>query len=173
VFDLCDERGFVIIPDLLTPPECDALAASLPLPNARRGGVRNLIDHPSVRALVASAAVVAITGDTVAMTATLFDKTEAANWNVGWHQDRATTATLAIRFHLDDCGEANGPLRVIGGSHRRGIIPENAIAGMASAEVTTLVVRKGAAVVMRPLLLHASSKAAAPEHRRVLHVEFR
>jgi hypothetical protein len=33
-------------------------------------------------------------------------------------------------------------------------------------------VPRGAAVLMRPLLWHASSKAEAPAHRRVVHLEY-
>jgi len=93
---------------------------------------------------------------------------------VSWHQDRTPEAIVAIRLHLDDCGETNGPLRVIPGSHRGGIVAEAAISDLvAASEPVTLTARKGAAIVMRPLLIHSSSKAASPAHRRVLHVEFR
>jgi hypothetical protein len=34
------------------------------------------------------------------------------------------------------------------------------------------VVTRGGAVVMRPLILHASSQASVPKHRRVVHLEF-
>jgi hypothetical protein len=33
-------------------------------------------------------------------------------------------------------------------------------------------VKSGGAVVMRPLLLHSSTTAATPRHRRVLHFEY-
>jgi hypothetical protein len=34
------------------------------------------------------------------------------------------------------------------------------------------LVPRGGLLVMRPLLLHASSPASAPAHRRVLHLEY-
>ena len=80
---------------------------------------------------------------------------------------------LAVRLHLDVCDENNGPLRVAPGSHRRGIIP--------SAEIDACVARDGERVcladegemlLMRPLLLHASSQAREPRHRRVLHLVY-
>jgi len=79
-----------------------------------------------------------------------FDKTEAANWNLPWHQDvtiavkerrdvvgygpwtlkagiphaHAPAELLArmvtIRIHLDPCGPENGPMRVLRGSHEHG-----------------------------------------------------
>src|SRR5207344_3420774 len=80
----------------------------------------------------------------------LFDKTPAANWKVAWHQDRTIAVRkrldtpgfgpwseklgvahveppveilermVTLRVHLDDCPAANGPLRLLPGSHLRG-----------------------------------------------------
>jgi ectoine hydroxylase-related dioxygenase (phytanoyl-CoA dioxygenase family) len=80
---------------------------------------------------------------------------------------------LSVRLHLDTCSEANGALRVIPGSHRQGRIPEEQIPTVrqASAEhVCALEV--GGALLMRPLLLHASSPSSVPDHRRVVHLDF-
>lgn len=77
---------------------------------------------------------------------------------------------LAVRLHLDDCDATNGPLRVAPGSHRHGIIRGAAIASVLSAHTeTTCLANTGLALLMKPLLLHASSPATAPKHRRVLH----
>ncbi len=80
---------------------------------------------------------------------------------------------LTVRLHLDDCFADNGPLRVLPGSHAAGVIDAAGIARWraAAAEVSAEVGR-GGAVVMRPLLLHASSPAAVPGRRRVVHLEF-
>jgi ectoine hydroxylase-related dioxygenase (phytanoyl-CoA dioxygenase family) len=77
---------------------------------------------------------------------------------------------LAVRLHLDPCGATNGPLRVSPGSHREGLIPSSACGEMAArgGEVACLA-EQGEAVLMRPLLLHASSQATLPARRRVLH----
>jgi ectoine hydroxylase-related dioxygenase (phytanoyl-CoA dioxygenase family) len=80
---------------------------------------------------------------------------------------------VAIRLHLDDSGSDNGPLRVIPGSHRSGRLSRSQIA--ASREETGEVICEapmGAALLMRPLLLHASSPARSPSHRRVIHIEY-
>jgi ectoine hydroxylase-related dioxygenase (phytanoyl-CoA dioxygenase family) len=80
---------------------------------------------------------------------------------------------LAVRVHLDDCGPENGALRVLPGSHREGRLSD-ADVDRWRAEVPELLcaARAGDALLMRPLLLHASSAAVSPAHRRVLHFEF-
>lgn len=82
-------------------------------------------------------------------------------------------ALLAVRLHLDDCDADNGPLRVAPGSHRDGLLKGDEIAVRVAAcgEVTVLA-RSGEALLMKPLLLHASSPAREPRHRRVLHVVY-
>jgi ectoine hydroxylase-related dioxygenase (phytanoyl-CoA dioxygenase family) len=80
---------------------------------------------------------------------------------------------LTIRLHLDDCGPENGPLRVIAGSHALGTIDVSAIPEIRRTRPeVTCTVPAGGAVLMRPLLLHASSPAQRPGHRRVIHLEF-
>jgi ectoine hydroxylase-related dioxygenase (phytanoyl-CoA dioxygenase family) len=79
----------------------------------------------------------------------------------------------AIRLHLDDCGSENGALKVIPGSHLRGKLnPDEIAACFKSATVHACEVAKGGALMMRPLLLHSSSPAKSPQHRRVLHIEY-
>ena len=80
---------------------------------------------------------------------------------------------VTLRLHLDDCFAENGALKVIPGSHRRGKLAATQISDCTKsiAEVGCEV-RKGGALLMRPLLLHASSPAKEPIHRRVLHVEY-
>jgi hypothetical protein len=80
---------------------------------------------------------------------------------------------LAIRVHLDDCDERNGALRVVPGSHRLGRLDSGAAlrARDHQGEVHVSVPR-GGAMLMRPLLLHASSKTSLDSPRRVLHFVF-
>ena len=133
----------------------------------------------------------------------LFDKTPDANWKVAWHQDLSIAVRgrrhvpgfgpwskksgvdhvqppvevlermLTLRLHLDDCGPENGPLRVLPGSHSRGVLAPPAIERILQ-EGTPMAchVPAAGAVLMRPLLLHASSTATRPGHRRVIHLEF-
>jgi ectoine hydroxylase-related dioxygenase (phytanoyl-CoA dioxygenase family) len=80
---------------------------------------------------------------------------------------------LTIRLHLDDCGADNGPLRVLPGSHRLGRLDRKRIEDLRrEIPEVTCNAPAGAAVLMRPLILHASSPASAPSHRRVIHLEY-
>jgi ectoine hydroxylase-related dioxygenase (phytanoyl-CoA dioxygenase family) len=133
----------------------------------------------------------------------LFDKTPEANWKVPWHQDLTIAvqdrieapgfgpwtvkegvnhvqppteileSMLAVRIHLDDCDEENGPLKVIPGSHRMGRLSVERIQSL-QQEIpsASCPVSRGGALLMHPLLLHASSAAQSPGHRRVIHIEF-
>jgi ectoine hydroxylase-related dioxygenase (phytanoyl-CoA dioxygenase family) len=135
--------------------------------------------------------------------ALLFDKTPEANWKVAWHQDLSIAVRhrvdvpgfgpwsvkagvphvqppvdvlermLTIRLHLDDCDEANGPLKVLPGSHAAGVLSPHALDGWRRRIApVACVVPAGGAMLMRPLLVHASSSANSPSHRRVIHLEF-
>lgn len=78
-----------------------------------------------------------------------------------------------LRLHLDDCAAENGALRVLPGSHRHGELSNEAISDWTARQLpATCEMPKGGVLVMRPLLLHASSPAKNPSHRRVLHVEY-
>ena len=81
-------------------------------------------------------------------------------------------AMLTVRLHLDDCPAENGPLRIVPGTHRALLNAEEVAAAAGAGPWRTLACGAGAAVVMRPLALHASLASAAPGHRRVLHVEY-
>jgi ectoine hydroxylase-related dioxygenase (phytanoyl-CoA dioxygenase family) len=80
---------------------------------------------------------------------------------------------VALRVHLDETDESNGALRVVVGSHHLGRLSAEQIEQVKMAqEIKTCCVGKGGAMLMRPLLLHASSAATNANHRRVLHFEF-
>jgi hypothetical protein len=80
---------------------------------------------------------------------------------------------LTVRLHLDECGPTNGPVRVIPGSHRAGRLSDAQVETRSRAGTPhDCVVPFGGALLMRPLLLHASAPAIAPAHRRVFHVEY-
>ena len=87
--------------------------------------------------------------------------------------DAILGAMLAVRVHLDPCGADDGPLRVISGSHLRGRLSPDEVARMRhDGPEVTLEADVGDALLMRPLLLHASAPAREPRHRRVVHLEF-
>lgn len=126
-----------------------------------------------------------------------FDKPPEHTWALPWHQDvtiavrehlpsdRYTTPTrkvgvphveapaelleqmLAVRIHLDEVTEDNGPLRVVPGSHRFG--KDLRLDG----EPRSVLGGRGDVVLMRPLLAHCSGKSQpdTDRHRRTLHLE--
>ncbi len=135
--------------------------------------------------------------------ATLFDKSGAANWLVAWHQDtalplrqrretpgwgpwsvkdgvtyahapaEALAQVLALRVHLDDSGAHNGPLRVLAGTYKSGVLGDGAIHRLAGEiPVAECLAARGGVLAMRPLLVHASSKSLSALPRRVLHIEY-
>lgn len=80
---------------------------------------------------------------------------------------------LTIRLHLDDADETNGALRVLPGSHRAGRLGQDQIQEWRARQPDFLCTgAAGDALLMRPLLLHASSRSTSPQHRRVLHIEY-
>jgi hypothetical protein len=135
--------------------------------------------------------------------ATLFDKSPASNWLVTWHQDTvlplsrrsddaawgpwtvkggvlhagAPAETLArivaLRIHLDDSDQSNGPLRVLPGTHAGGVLTHEAIQHLANViQPADCTAPAGGVVAMRPLVVHASSKSTGDRSRRVLHIEY-
>lgn len=80
---------------------------------------------------------------------------------------------VTVRLHLDDTDETNGALRVIPGSHQQGLLSDEMIQQCKAQQIAvTCRVERGGVLFMRPLLLHASSTATQPAHRRVLHLEY-
>ena len=78
---------------------------------------------------------------------------------------------VTLRIHLDDCDATNGALRVVPGSHRHGVVAAATIASHTS-QATVCAVPAGGAMLMKPLLLHASNRSTSSRPRRVLHLEF-
>ena len=129
-----------------------------------------------------------------------FDKPAGSNWWVAWHQDlminvnqylavpgfgpwtqkqgaaamQPPVAMLenvcTLRIHLDDCDASNGALRVVPGSHRLGVLRPEALAALTPAAMACAV-PAGGAMLMRPLLLHASHRSTGERPRRVVHLE--
>lgn len=130
-----------------------------------------------------------------------FDKPSASNWFVPYHQDLSISIdkkleienftnwthkkgyygvqpplyiledTITLRIHLDNTTLNNGALKVIPKSHKFGIILKDSQHWNLDKE-QICEVKKGGAMLMKPLLLHASSKTTNKRRRRVIHLEF-
>ncbi len=86
---------------------------------------------------------------------------------------RVLERMLTLRLHLDDCDETNGALKVIPGSHAGGRLDSVAIREWrARGTESVCCAAAGDALIMRPLLLHASSRSESVRRRRVLHVDY-
>ncbi len=82
-------------------------------------------------------------------------------------------AILSLRISLDPTSAGNGALQVIAGSHRLGRLKDEGIAKLRDESVpVTCEVPAGGAMLMKPLLLHASSPATSPTNRRVIHIDY-
>lgn len=131
-----------------------------------------------------------------------FDKPDVKNWYVIWHQDLPINVTertdtegfygwtnknginsvcppeeilksiFTIRVHLDTTNAQNGALKVIPGSHTKRFSDEEREAITQGVNPTIIEVGEGGVQLMRPLLLHASSKTQNQKRRRVIHLEF-
>lgn len=161
--------------------------------------VRQLAESDALVRLVAAN----IGGDARPVRGILFDKAAGANWGVGWHQDQVIAVAervetrgftawsdkegvphvkppagvlermATVRLHLDDCPAENGPLEVLPGSHRHGLLTSDQIEERRQkTPPVTCTATAGDTLLMRPLLLHASAKASKPGRRRVLHLEY-
>jgi hypothetical protein len=80
---------------------------------------------------------------------------------------------LTVRLHLDEADGSNGALRVLPGSHRHGRLSADRIRQFRAEQPEFLCTASaGDALLMRPLLLHASGRSTSDRHRRILHIEY-
>ncbi len=131
-----------------------------------------------------------------------FDKPPKSNWYVTWHQDipinvtekietinytgwtnkkniisvmppdEILNNTITIRIHLDDTTQENGALKIIPGSHKKRHTDSNIQLITESSIPHVCEVNTGGIQLMKPLLLHSSSKTTNQKNRRVIHLEF-
>src|SRR5208282_5439153 len=84
----------------------------------------------------------------------------------------ALEQVLALRLHLDDSVAENGPLRVLPTTHTLGVLSDEALHSLSTQiSAADCLVPRGGILVMRPLVVHASSKSQSSAPRRVLHIE--
>lgn len=216
-FDMLDlqrfeDTGFDLTPVLFSDVELGKLISAVESrvgPVGTRGGIRDVMQRVAeLRDVTEDTRVRSLVETTLGpmafvVRATLFDKTEGANWKVPWHQDLTIAVNrradsegygpwslkegvqhvqppskvlenmVSIRLHLDDCPADNGALRVMPGTHQLGRLDQHSVARYIHEPDTVCCEAKaGTALIMRPLLLHASSASDQRKHRRVLHFDY-
>ncbi|KPE49886.1 phytanoyl-CoA dioxygenase family protein [Chryseobacterium indologenes] len=159
--------------------------------------VKNLIFNDHVKTIIRE-----VFGEKyIAVKSIYFDKPEASNWYVAYHQDLTISVDkkldiddfgpwttkknqfavqpplnileniFTIRIHLDDTDKNNGALKVVPGSHAKGIYrPETINWATETEEICD--VKKGGIMIMKPLILHGSNRTTDGRRRRVIHIEF-
>ncbi len=80
---------------------------------------------------------------------------------------------ITFRIHIDDSNKENGCLKVLPNSQKLGVLAHDAIQDFVhNHKSVTCEAKAGSALVMRPHILHSSSKATIPSQRRILHLEY-
>lgn len=162
-----EENGFAIIPAVMTCEEITGITDCLTRTSLRRtrAGIRHALQHHEIAALARTPRLVTIAAAVLGagafpFRATVFEKSQKANWLVVWHQDTALplyerkqtpgwgpwsvkegvtyahapagalSTVLALRVHLDDSTAENGPLRVLPGTHQLGVLDDQTISAL-------------------------------------------
>ena len=82
-------------------------------------------------------------------------------------------SVTAVRIHIDPCPVESGALRVVPESHLWGVLaPLEAKRLRDRFGEKAVPSPRGGALILKPLLLHASSKAQVALQRRVMHFVF-
>jgi ectoine hydroxylase-related dioxygenase (phytanoyl-CoA dioxygenase family) len=190
------DQGHAAHAGVFSRDEMRSIAGSLEvadLPRSR-AGARHALSCESVSRLARDSRMIDLASRwlgarAIPFKATLFDKSPDANWLVAWHQD--TALPMEARSAAQGWGPwsekygvtyAHAParvlenivaLRVLPGTHTRGVLADEQVYELAK-RITPVDcdVAAGGILAMRPLIVHASSKIAAPVSRRVLHFEY-
>lgn len=131
-----------------------------------------------------------------------FDKSPQSNWYVTWHQDIPINVnkkmnldgftgwtekesvisvcppieilknSFTIRIQLDDANRYNGALQIVPGSHQKQLTDEEISTITKNSLPFLCEISAGGVQLMKPLVLHASSKSKKGKKRRVIHLEF-
>lgn len=211
-----ENEGFAVINNVFTEQEIDNLLSAISQVDTTRSNFRKTNDLfairqffkeiPEVVRFVFTDKFTRIISDVFGedffiVKSIYFDKPEASNWFVSYHQDLTISVNkkkevngfsswtskqnqfavqpplnilqdnFTIRIHLDKTDENNGALKVIPSSHVKSIYRPETIDWSKEKE-TVCCVDKGGVMLMKPLLLHSSGRTTNGNRRRVIHIEF-
>ena len=209
-------NGFAIVDGVYSTEEVDKLLQQITQANSNKATFRKSADLFAIRQFLKEVPVAVDTifndnlktvltpllGDKYFVVKSIyFDKPQASNWYVSYHQDLTISVdqklslngfdlwtvkqnqfavqppieilqnVVTVRIHLDDTDENNGALKVIPKSHLKGIYRPETIDWATEHEVSCNV-SKGGIMLMKPLLLHSSGRTTNNRQRRVIHIEF-
>ena len=183
-------KGFSVVSGPIPLQTCMDLLAFLP--KSSGAGSRTLLDRGEICEIAAnirnSTALSDILSSKVAVQCTSFEKTQDSNWGVRLHRDRVVpikgdgewesvgtkegltcvrpplevmAGLVAVRLSLD--GAPEGDLQVVPRSH------VDYTVSYERSQAIPVSVPAGGALVMNPLLAHASTKLRSAQSRSILH----
>jgi hypothetical protein len=188
-------QGFVVVPEVIDSAACDLAADHLERALLHGAGSRRVGKHAAVAALLPpdSVAVQCTVFDKspaknwlVALhqdrSIPVLSRVESPGLT-GWSEKEGDNfvqpprevleSVTAVRIHIDACPIESGALRVVPGSHMSGVLmPNDAERVRGRRGEAAVPSPRGGALILKPLLLHASSKAQVALQRRVLHFVF-
>lgn len=193
--DEFSDLGYVVLDDLMSASEIDQIDLELSTSPEVTAGDRRFLDREWCR-LAAHVIRLRLLKRRLLYLATqpvlciYFNKNAQMNWGVGLHRDlhlpfaervadpnwhnwsekqgiwhahaprNLLASMIIVRVHIDTCERGDGELSVVPGSH---------ISADVEAARVSLTGQRGSAVIMSPLLLHASLKSESARSRRILH----
>jgi hypothetical protein len=131
-----------------------------------------------------------------------FDKSEASNWALPWHQDRVVALRervesrgfsnwthkagawhaeppvellermLFLRVHIDAAATNNGCLELALASHKRIVAAPNASGVAAACPIEQCIAERGDVLAAKALILHRSGASATPSARRAIRIDY-
>jgi hypothetical protein len=184
--------GFLIVPDLITPAECDRLKAearrvldTLGKPGASVH-LHMAMASPLFRALADDPRVIGPLRDIMPHGIMFLsdkivyksaDKTFATPWHIDCFYWRNTRPKTSIWIPLDDATAANGTLTVVPGSHRKdwkmvkkGLAngefhDEISNADWREGDIVTCAIKRGTGIIFSDRLVHGSTSNTAGTDR--------
>jgi Phytanoyl-CoA dioxygenase (PhyH) len=192
-----EEDGYLVVGDAISESDIVKIESQLRSTPFDGAGTRNLLSAAWCQELARRLKRIpaireVLPPDAVTTQCTYFHKSESNNWLVALHRDLSIPvkahvnskgwsawsekegvlfahppevvleSVVAVRLHLEENTDNNSPLQVVPGSH---------VGATNRSERVTCLVPRGGVLIMRPLILHASSKLKSGT-RRVLHFVF-